>query len=142
MTVAIRLFGMPTLGATLRCMPSIYLDDLKTEVSRLILQELFQLEERPRIRIAVLCTPTRGIADTVKLLKRNRWVSGLFGKVDNTAADNMIHITHKSCTSPTQPFQRTPDTTRVLHCLLLLERRTSFQMPVTDVLRPSTAKEL
>ncbi len=95
MSMTIRRFRMTTLGTTFRRVLGVNLNYFKAEVSRFVLQELFQLVKRPRIDIFALLFAQSlfGVfADAVQVLNRNRRVAGLFGKVNNTSANDVVRI--------------------------------------------------
>lgn len=145
MTMPISRFRMPTLGTTFRRVLGVNLDDGKAEVSRFVLQALFQLVKRPRIHVPALCfaQAVLGVcADPIQMFKCYRWGAGLFGEVNDAAANRVVDSSHKTRFFPAQPLQRTPNRPRVLRCLLPLERCPSVQIAAADMLDPLTAKEL
>lgn len=81
------------------------------------------------------------VADATKFFNSNRWIAGLFSKINNASAHEMIFVSHKALLSARQPFQGAPRGAATRLCLFPLERGASFGVAAADMSGVSATEE-
>lgn len=143
MTIAIRLFNVTAIRATLTGMLRVNFYDLKAIASRFVLGKLLKLESGPFVNVPTLFfSQIATVTNPRKTFNCNGWIARFSGKFDNPFGDNVHGIFGESRLLSALPFQNTPYRARVRLCLLPLEAGAGLLVTASDMLKPSTAKEL
>lgn len=142
--MSISLFRMPAAATPLTGVLRVDSDHLHAEGIRLVADKLFQLIKGPAVEIGALrFAQPASVANTAQIFYRYRRVAGVLGKLDDTAANDVVRISHKAPLSARQPSQGSPRGAAARSCLFLLERSAGFGVAVANMMgMPATEEKL